>query len=171
MQSYLDMILARGWYDGDLPTDQDVADSIRRVSVHYVDLVITAGNVAWVSGPAPIVVLAGAAFTAGQTGYLDTSVNKFKLADANATAGIINYPSIVALSSGADGVYMLAAQAGTIINIGATIAKATSYFQSATPGGMAPLADVASGWVVVEIGKGITTANLLLTFQQAGFTF
>lgn len=169
MRFDLESFLARGWYDE--PSDQELIDAILSVPCHYVDLVITAANVAWVSGAAPVVVLAGATFTAGQTGYLDTTTNTYKLADANATAGIINYPSVVAMTAGAASGYMMVCGAGSVINIGATIAKATPYYQSGTPGGIAPLADVASGWVVVEVGKGITTANLLLTFQQAGFTF
>lgn len=135
------------------------------------DLTITAASVVWVSGTKARAVTAGASITAGQSLYQDASTGKYLLADANATAGDINYPTAIALTTGADTLPMLIAEADAVINIGATIAKATPYFQSATPGGIAPLADVATGWVVVEIGIGVTTANLLLVFKRAGFTF
>ena len=47
------------------------------------DISITAASVLWSSGVRPITGKAGATITAGQTVYLDTTTNTYKLADGD----------------------------------------------------------------------------------------
>ncbi len=107
------------------------------------DLSITAASVLWVSGVRPITGKAGATITPGQSVYLDTTTNTYKLAD-----GDTDTESIVAgvcLDGGVSGRDIFIAPPGAVIQIGATPAAGTIYVQSLTPGGIAPWADLATG--------------------------
>ena len=133
------------------------------------DLVITAANVAWVSGPAPQLVVVAETVTAGQVLYLDSSVNQYRKAQSNVAGKQV--PTALALSAGAANGYVIIAVAGTTVNSGATVVKNTSYFLSgANAGGIAPQADITAGWNTVIVGIAPNTTNLLLTFYASGIT-
>lgn len=137
------------------------------------DLVLTAANVSPSSLAVMIAGIAGVAITAGQTVYEDTadldafSRPKFKLYDANASTP-------TAILTGVRGVAANTAGIGQPIDVVlsdpafthglAAVTKGDVIVASATAGGLAPVADVASGWrpAVVMIATSATVAVLAI---------
>jgi len=106
------------------------------------DLTITAGNVLFTTGTKADGV-AGAAITAGQALYLDSTTTTLKLAQSDGTAAEVAAVGI-ALNAAGSGQTVVYAQNGSVINIGATTAKSTTYHVSTAAGGVAPQADVST---------------------------
>lgn len=131
------------------------------------DVSVTATSVAQVSGSTVFADgFLGATVTAGQTVYYDTASSTYKLADANAsittaaTAGI-------ALNGGASGQPVKVAISGTVTP-GFTVTPGAVYVQSATAGGIAPVADLASGHYPLIIGIGTSASVLKLSMFAGG---
>lgn len=108
----------------------------------------------------------GATVTAGQTVYLDTAANTFKLADANASAATAVLAGI-AMNGGAAGQPVKVAISGSI-NPGFTVTVAAIYVLSATAGGIAPVADLATGHYSVIVGMGVTASSLKIIGARSG---
>lgn len=129
------------------------------------DLTITPANV--VKGSTANVVngVAGTTITAGQTVYEDTGdSNKLKLADANNTSATAACKGIALHAA-------LAGQPCAYINggdlgLGAILTVGIIYVLSATAGGIAPAADLASGWRTTILGVATTTSNLRLGINR-----
>lgn len=131
------------------------------------DVTVTATSVVPDSGTQTLDAILGAAVTAGQTLYLDAADgNKAKLADANASAATAATKGI-ALNGGAIGQPVKLAIGGTL-NPGFTVGVGAVYVQSATPGGIAPVADLAAGHFPVVLGIGVTASQLKLVMQAGG---
>src|SRR5215216_1090446 len=108
------------------------------------DLSITAASVAQSTGATTSDGTAGATVTAGQPVYQDAADgNQWKPADGNASLAIATVIGI-ALHASLDN-QPLRVQTGGDIVIGATITVGGVYVLSATAGGIAPVADLASG--------------------------
>lgn len=108
----------------------------------------------------------GATITAGKVVYRDDTTKKYGLADSNGAAGT-RVARGIALNGGADG------QPGSIVrsgpvNIGATLTPGTAYYLSDTPGGICPLADLAAGENVVQLGIAASATILNLDIQDPG---
>jgi hypothetical protein len=129
-----------------------------------VDISITAANVLPGTNARRVTGTAGATITQGKAVYLDTTDNKYKLADANASAATAAAAGI-ALTSGADG-QPIDVQYGGRITIGGTAVAGTTYIVSGTAGGVAPDADGASGWYKTVLGVGISATQIEM--PQAG---
>ena len=103
--------------------------------------------------------IAGASLTAGQVVYADASDSgKIKLADANASATTANVLGIAAHAA-ASGQPVRVIIWDDDLTIGATVSMtAPVYVLSGTAGGIAPTADVTTGWypVVLFISKSTT---------------
>lgn len=108
----------------------------------------------------------GAAVTAGQSVYYDSATGTYKLADANASSTTAATAGI-AMNGGAIGQPVKVAIGGSI-NPGFTVTPGAVYVQSATAGGIAPVADLASGHYPVIIGIGTTASNLKLSMFRGG---
>jgi hypothetical protein len=108
----------------------------------------------------------GATVLAGQGVYLDTADNKWKLADANASAALAALGG-VALHGGADG-QPAAVLTGGDYNPGATVVVGTIYVASATPGGIAPSADGVTGWFTSILGVATAANNIRVDIQVSG---
>lgn len=104
--------------------------------------------------------LLGATVTAGQTVYLDTTTSTYKLADANASATTAAVAGI-AMNGGVSGQPVVVAIGGTL-DPGFTVGVGEIYVQSATAGGIAPRADLTTGWYTSVLGFGITASSLRL---------
>ena len=104
------------------------------------DLTITAANVLIISGERKFGT-AGAAITAGQSVYLDSATGTIKLAQCDTTDAEAASEGIALHAAGLGQPIVYAGQ-GSVINIGATTAKTTTYLVSATAGGVAPQADI-----------------------------
>lgn len=137
------------------------------------NLVLTAASVVPSSRAVRIPGIAGAAVTAGQTGYEDTADlddfgrPKFKLYSANSS-------SPAAQTAGLRGVFASSAAAGQPVDLVlsdpdfthglAAVTKGDIIIASNTAGALAPAADLASGWrpAVVMIATSATKAVLAI---------
>jgi hypothetical protein len=110
---------------------------------------------------------AGGTITAGMPLYKDTTDgNALKPGDASAAASAAF--AGIALNGAADGQPVAYAKPGATINWGATLAKGTLYVISATAGGVAPVADLASGEYITALAVGIGTANAKVIGVETG---
>jgi hypothetical protein len=114
------------------------------------------------------VVQYGATVSLGNPLYLDTTDNKSKLADANASATTAN-AYCIALTPGIDGSYGLVAIGGSVELIGSTLAVGV-YVLGSTAGSIVPEADLTTGDYLTQIGLATSTTSLLLDFQVTGVT-
>lgn len=99
---------------------------------------------------------AGAAITAGQSLYLDSTTSTLKLAQADGTAAEVDAVGI-ALHAAASGQPVAYAPDGATLNVGATTSKATTYCVSTVAGGIAPQADLTSGHRICQLGYATAT--------------
>ncbi len=106
----------------------------------------------------------GEAVTQGQAVYVSTSDSKYYKCDADTqataiAAGIVLSP---AATNGYGLIALPAEQPGqAIVNFGAgTLAVGTVYAVSTTPGGIAPIADLAAGDFITTLGVATTAALL-----------
>lgn len=109
----------------------------------------------------------GAAVTAGQVVYKDSADGTFKLADANSGTAGVRVPYGVALNGGASG-QPAAIQRSGKITIGGTVVVGKTYVLSATPGGIAPIDDLATGHYVSTLGIGISVTQIAVQIQSSG---
>ena len=112
--------------------------------------------------------IAGAAVTAGQAVYQNSSDSKFYLAQCDGTTAEATVYGI-ALNNAAAGQY-LTVQTGGDITIGATVTVGTTYVVSANAGGIAPQADLVSTNKLSYIGYGKTTSVLTINRTTTGVT-
>ena len=125
------------------------------------DLTITAANVAPDAGYTFRDVIAGATITAGQPVYLDaTDSNKAKLADNDASASTA-YAIGVALHAALNTQPLRVITGGTYTH-GGSSTTALIYVVSATAGGIAPAADLASGKYTTVLGVAISATKIKL---------
>jgi hypothetical protein len=113
---------------------------------------------------------AGASITAGQVVYLDPTTSTYKLFDANDTTANTRAP-VIAMNSCSSG-QRLTVQTGGSLTIGAGAAPTAGlvYVASATPGGIAPNADVVTGWRVAIIGVATSASAIKLMLGNSGAT-
>lgn len=133
------------------------------------DISITAANVQAGSGAAIQRGTAGATITAGQVVYKDSADNEYKLADADSATAAVKVPVGIALNGASDG-QPLSVQTGGDITIGGTLVAGTTYCLSATPGAIAPQADITTGDDVVVLGVAKSTTVLALRIIVSGVT-
>jgi hypothetical protein len=132
------------------------------------DLTITAASVVKGSGSVVETGTAGASVTAGQVVYKDASdSNKFKLADCDSATAAVRSPYGIALHASGSGQPLTVLRSGPI-TIGATVSAGVAYYLSATPGGIAPVADLATGDYPVILGIATSTTVLEVDIQEAG---
>jgi hypothetical protein len=131
------------------------------------DLSITAANVAAASSARTTTGTAGATVTAGQVVYLDSSDNKYKLADNDSATAAVRSPAGIALHASLNGQPLTVLTRGSI-TIGATTAVGEVYCLSSTAGGICPVADIAAGDynTIIGVGTSVTAINVL--FNEAG---
>jgi hypothetical protein len=129
------------------------------------DLSITAANVILSANGAKAEGIAGEAITAGKALYRDAADGKkLKLADANAT-GKTNVVGI-ALNDAGVGQPVHFCIEDPELAIGGTVALGAVLILSATAGGIAPVADAASGMEVVVIGVGVGSNKVSVNFRD-----
>lgn len=131
-----------------------------------VDLVITAASVlpgTDTEGAQFEYGVSAVAVTAGQAVYKD-SANQYRLADNNDTSAALAVVAGIALHAAAAG-QPLKIQTRGPITIGATVASGSVYVLSATPGGIAPVADLATGNRCTLLGVGINGSTTRINLQ------
>lgn len=132
------------------------------------DLTITVANIKPVktgSNPSKLkLVTFGATILQGKTVYYDRNDGKWKVADGNVSAQVAGTDGFgISMCSGLDG------QAGVVcvggdVQIGGLTAGET-YVQSATAGGIAPVADVSTNFVTTI---GVAQDATVLRIPAAG---
>ncbi|MAZ17888.1 MAG: hypothetical protein CL535_16355 [Ahrensia sp.] len=135
-----------------------------------VDLVITAANVAAGANATTRHGTAGETITAGQAVYLDqASTGEWLLADSDGASAAVRGGELVgiALNGASDG-QPIKVQLDGDITIGATLTAGTTYYLSDAPGGICPIADLATGDYYVIVGIATSTSVLKLGFQYSG---
>ena len=131
------------------------------------DLTVTAASVLSGSGAKLRYGTAGAALTAGQVVYYDTSTTSYKLADNDSATAAVRSPVGIALHAAGSGQPITVQTAGPI-TIGATTAVGVVYCLSSTAGGICPSADIAAGDYNSILGIGTSTTVINLNIQEAG---
>lgn len=130
------------------------------------DLSIT--TTSFVPGARAVKVIgtAGATITIGQLLYFDSTAGTYKLADANAsatTAAVIG----IAASAAAAGQPVIVITEDDDLTLGATLSMtAPVYVMSATAGGIAPTADITTGWYPAAILVAKSTSKCI--FKPGG---
>lgn len=122
------------------------------------DVTVVAAEVLPDSGTATSTGTLGGTVTAGQTVYKDSSGN-FQAADANASATTATVAGI-AMTGGVSGQPFIYTSADCTLDPGFTVTVGAVYVQSATAGGIAPVADLTTGWRTSIIGVGLTASQL-----------
>lgn len=110
-------------------------------------------------------VKAGAAITAGQPIYLDSS-NEAQLADCDASAAAAAAVGI-AVNNAAAGQRVSYQKSGTL-TLNAVLTPGVIYVASATAGGIAPSADLGSGDYVTILGVAATSTTLSVHIHASG---
>jgi len=123
------------------------------------DISITASAVIPSSSAIVAHYTAGATITAGQLVYYDTATSTVKLADANASAAASTVRGI-AVNGASSGQSINVCTYDPELTIGGTLTVGDVLFCSATAGGIAPAADVASGWYVTVIGVVVSSTKI-----------
>lgn len=108
----------------------------------------------------------GATIAAGETVYQDSTDSEYKLADSSAPA--TGDTKGIAITPGGDGERGLIATGGDIVLVGTTMAVGAVYVQSATAGGIAPEADIASAEYVTVLGVASSATNLKIKLHSTG---
>lgn len=129
------------------------------------DLIITAANVAFTSGSAPTAVQVGEAVTAGQALY-PASDGKYYLGDADDSTK--DAVTKIALSAAAADQYTAVAGDGDTLDLGATLTVGETYVLSDTPGGIAPIGDLATGDYVTSLGVASAAGAITLDIDATG---
>lgn len=132
------------------------------------DITITTTAVIPGTGPLLKTVVAGEAITIGQAVYVRSSNGQAYKADANDTATPANLIDGVAVSTATAAGQSIVYQYGGILAFGAIMTAGKIYVSSATPGGIAPAADLSSGWSTNVIGYAETVSNMRLQPYASG---
>lgn len=132
-----------------------------------VDLTITAANVIKGTNASVQNGTAGEAVTAGESVYLDSATNTFKLGAAGVAATA--KCSGIALHAASTGQPLAVHRSGDLTN-GATMTAGTAYYLSATAGGVCPVGDLVTGDRVIQIGIAKSTTLLGVNIQDSGVT-
>lgn len=131
------------------------------------DLAITAANVLPSASATIVRKTAGAAITAGQPVYLDPATDTVKLADANGASPLFKVYGIAGCNAAAGQPICIVMQ-DPALGMGAAVAAGTTLILSATPGGVAPVADAATGMYVTVLGVGIGSNQINFSPLAAG---
>jgi hypothetical protein len=131
------------------------------------DLAITAANVVAGAGARKTIGTAGATITAGQPVYQDPADGLYKLADGNSGTAAARVMAGIALHGASNGQPLSVHLEGPL-TIGAAVSTGVGYYLSATPGGICPVADLASGAYPTLIGFAISATVINVSISQAG---
>lgn len=131
------------------------------------DLSITAASVG-IDGPCNLdSVQTGEAITQGQSVYLKSSDGLWYKSDANASLAAATATGFALTPASGANKWIAIVRTGRVI-AGATVAIGVTYYASATPGGIAPETDLATGWYPRSLGQAVSTT--VIDFAPSGGT-
>lgn|SRR5262245_37285697 len=125
------------------------------------DLVLVPANILPADGAQYANGIAGVAIAAGDVCCLDTATQKFVLANSNAAA-TARVRGIAAHTAAIGQPVRLQSGGQMTIGTGLLTVGVLYVLSGATPGKIAPIADLTATDYVTVLGVGQTTANLLL---------
>lgn len=131
------------------------------------DLVITPASVVAGSNATRDTGTAGETIIAGKAVFLNAATSKWMLSDNNGTG--TRQVKGIALN-GASLNQPLSVLKDGDVTIGATLVPGTAYYLSSTPGGICPVADLATGMDSVLIGLAKSASVLAVDIQDSGVT-
>lgn len=131
------------------------------------DLAVTANNVKPGTTSVKETLIAKEIVTAGQSVAKDPSDNKIGLADANSPTAWKKDPYGIALNGAQVDQPITVHKSGKYV-CGGTITAGTVWMQSATPGGICPVADLTTGSDAVLIGIGVSTTEIVVAITDVG---
>lgn len=128
-------------------------------SAPAADISITSTNVVPSAAAIPRNAIAGVAITAGKLVYKSATDQKLYLTDGDSATAAVRDCIGIAVVTAAAGTPCVYVTEDPALVIGATVTNGTIYVMSATPGGIAPAADLTTGWyaAVVCVGTSTTT--------------
>ncbi|MBL9088439.1 MAG: hypothetical protein JNM10_14965 [Planctomycetia bacterium] len=118
------------------------------------DLTVTASQVKAGAGAVEGTGVAGTTVTAGQPVYEDATDGRIKLADSNLSLAAAKARGVALHGALANQPIRYQKGGKVILGAGAAPVKGTIYVASATAGGIAPAADLVSGWHATILGVG-----------------
>ena len=118
------------------------------------DLTVTASQVKAGAGAVEGTGVAGTTVTAGQPVYEDATDGRIKLADSNLSLAAAKARGVALHGALANQPIRYQKGGKVILGAGAAPVKGTIYVVSATAGGIAPAADLVSGWHATILGVG-----------------
>mgnify|MGYP000207777746 CR=1 FL=1 len=129
------------------------------------DISITASAVTATLNRGTITALAGATITAGQVVYADPATGAWLLADANSATVAARVPAGIALNGGVINQPVTVITSG-LLTMNAVLTVGAPFYLSANPGGIAPGADLVSGWFPSFLGFAASTTVLMIDIQS-----
>jgi hypothetical protein len=112
--------------------------------------------------------IAGGTITAGMPIYLDETTNTLKAADANASAATAAAKGIALHGASTGQPLRIQTNGDVTLGAGAAPAAGAVYVVSATPGGIAPAADLTTGWYTTILGVGIGSNKVRMNVFASG---
>ena len=131
------------------------------------DISITAANVVAGSNAKTEPGLAGETIAAGKWVYLDPTTKKYGLADFDSVTAAVRKVRGLALNSASLN-QPLVIQKGGQVTIGGTLTAGVASYLSKTPGGMCPVADIASGGYATVLGIAVSTTVFEIDIVDSG---
>lgn len=132
------------------------------------DLSVTAANcVVSGTGQRRFSGSAGETIAAGKSIVLDPTSHKYMLADSNSATAALRTPDGIALNSASLNQPVNGMSEGDL-TLGATLVANTPYYQSDTPGGICPIADVGAGEYLCQIGIAKSASVLSVAIRATG---
>lgn len=135
-------------------------------SAFAIDYTVTAANVLASANAQKLTGTAGASITAGQSVYEDPTTSTWKLADCNGASPLYKVAGI-ALHAALTGQPITVCTSDPAFTPGFTVAAGDVVILSSTAGGLAPVADAASGHFVSLVGIGIGTNQIKLSIVRS----
>jgi hypothetical protein len=133
------------------------------------DITVTAASVLFTSGTMGTGT-AGETITAGQALYLKAADSRLWKAQCDSAAAEAVAVGI-ALHASLAGQPLAYAKTDSVINIGGTTSKATTYCVGAAAGGVAPQADLTSGQYISVLGYATATdGTFVVKISNRGVT-
>ena len=132
------------------------------------DLTITAANVVPGADAVRESGTAGEAITAGRLVCFDPTTLTYRLADSNGVAAL-RVPNGIALNTASTG-QPLGVQTAGDITLGAVLTAGVAFYLSDTPGGICPVADLATGESPCVVGIAKSTSVLSVRILPSGVT-
>lgn len=131
------------------------------------DLSVTAASVVAGADSVQETGTLGATVTAGALVYKDSADGLWKLADNNGATAAIRTPQGIALNGGGSGQPVRVHKSGDL-TFNAVFTAGIAYYLSDTPGGICPVADLASGEYPCLVGIAKSTTVLKVNITPSG---